>query len=377
MKKINYLILILISIAVYIAPVNPIDADCNDKKVTVNTNIRDAIVTIQASNLDKTKLLEVGEIWDIGEGYTLTAQEIDVDGGKVWFDLSRNGSSVKSRVVPVGEYYRYNNIFSANLEVVFAGMNTNLAKLRKIYFFSEPYYWCKTSSGTTSINSENQWYWTSNPIDFVEENEWRVSYSSIDGYLKPENETQTASDWNCIEFTGFYKGGDIIITSNIAEASFTISGPGDYIKSGSGTYWDDYNVIGGSYTVDFFDVSGYSVTAAQTKILTPGNVAYFNATYTPLPIPSTPITTPTPTSSTTPIPTESTAGPGGDGITPTPTLSTTPMPTESTAGPDGDGITSTPEIPDDNEDTNVIVALIGAFATIIVAYIGYHAAKKK
>jgi len=70
MKEINYLILFII--AVSIALVNPVDAVCIDNKVTVCTNIQDAIVTIQTPDLDKSKLLKVDEIWDIGKGYTLT-----------------------------------------------------------------------------------------------------------------------------------------------------------------------------------------------------------------------------------------------------------------------------------------------------------------
>jgi len=123
--------------------------------------------------------------------------------------------------------------------------------------------------------------------------------------------------------------------------------------------------------VDFLDVSGYSVTAAQTKTVTPGSVVYFSATYTPLPIPSTPIPIiPTPIPST-PIPTIPTPTPS----TPMPTTPTsTPTPT---AYPGGEGATQTPQIPDGNIDTNVIVALIGALATIIVGYLGYRATKKK
>ena len=67
-------------------------------------------------------------------------------------------------------------------------------------------------------------------------------------------------------------------------------------------------------------------------------------------------------------------------LTPTPTLihstlTPTSIPT-TTASPGGEGATPTPRKPDDNIDTNVIVALISALATIIAAYLGYRAAKK-
>ena len=57
--------------------------------------------------------------------------------------------------------------------------------------------------------------------------------------------------------------------------------------------------------------------------------------------------------------------------TPTPTISPT---LTSTITPTP---TPTPQIPDGNIDTDVIVALIGALATIIAAYLGYRAVKNK
>ena len=352
MKKINYSLVFII--AIFIALVNPVNAVCIDNKVTVYTNIQDAIVTIKTPEPGAKKLLGLGEVWDIGSGYTLTIQSINANSETVTLVFKKNGSVLDNKVVSVGETYKYGSIFSVNLDIVFAGMYTDMVRFKYIYFLSEPYFWWEPHSGITSMKSGDQWYWESNYIDFSEENTWKVSYGSIDGYLKPLNETQTIDGRNCIEFTGVYRGGDITITSNIAEASFTLSGPGGYSKSGSGPSWNDYNVMGGSYNVNFMNVIGYTTSGVQEKTVSPGSVTYFSATYTPILTPSTPIhTTPTPTYIPTPTPIHT---------TPTSTYKPTPTPT--------------PPIPDDNIDTNVIVALIGALATIIAAYFGYRAAKR-
>ena len=332
MKEINYLLLFIIVVS--IATVSPVDAVCIDNKVTVYTNIQDAVVTIQTPEPFATKTLREGETWEIGSGYTLTIQSINVDATTATLVFKKNGSVLD--IKEVSESYSYGtdgSIFSAYINKIFffVGRNgTGIVIFKYTNFLSEPYFWWKPQSGTTSKKSGDQWYWESNYIDFSEENKWKVSYSNIDGYLKPVNEIQTIDGRNCIEFIGVYRGGDITITSNIAEASFTISGPDGYSKSGSGTSWNDYNVMGGSYTVNFMDVTGYTTPGAQKKTVTPSETTYFSVTYHTIP-------TPTPTPTPTPIPT-----------------------------PNGPII-----------DKDVIVALIGAIATIIAAYLGYRAVKKK
>lgn len=332
MKEINFSLLFIIVVS--IAMVSPVDAVCIDNKVTVYSNIQDADVSIQtpAPFSSAKQTVREFETWDIGSGYTLTIQSINVLSNTATIVFKRNGSVLDNKVVSGGQTYTYDSIFTANLDAVFVGMTGNIVQFKYIYFLSEPYLWQEPQSGTTSLKSGDQWYWESNYIDFSEERKWKVSYGNIDGYLKPDDETQTVGGMNCIEFSGVYRGGDITVTSNLAEATFTVSGPGGYNKIGSGNSWNDYNVMGGSYTVNFMNVSGYTTSEDETKIVTPGSVTYFSATYTPLP-------------------TSATAYPGAEGVTPTPDI--------------GD------------IDTNVIVALIGAIATIIVAYIGYNAAKKK
>ena len=45
------------------------------------------------------KTLKVGESWELGKGYNLTVNQIDVDGEKVWFSLDKDGEELESGVV--------------------------------------------------------------------------------------------------------------------------------------------------------------------------------------------------------------------------------------------------------------------------------------
>ncbi|WP_410508710.1 S-layer protein domain-containing protein [Methanosarcina hadiensis] len=45
------------------------------------------------------KTLKAGETWDLGKGYSLTVNQVDVEGNKVWFSLSKKGEELESAIV--------------------------------------------------------------------------------------------------------------------------------------------------------------------------------------------------------------------------------------------------------------------------------------
>ena len=48
---------------------------------------------------DEKKELKAGDIWELGKGYSLTVNQVDVEGNKVWFSLSKNGEELESGIV--------------------------------------------------------------------------------------------------------------------------------------------------------------------------------------------------------------------------------------------------------------------------------------
>jgi S-layer protein (TIGR01567 family) len=97
---------------------------------------------------DDTHLLEVGQTLTLEEeGLAFTPVEIDVDGGEVWFTLTRDGEEVDSSVIKEGSLYKYeedlnesgdedNTVLEFNVETVFAGINTNLVKINSTQLVS-------------------------------------------------------------------------------------------------------------------------------------------------------------------------------------------------------------------------------------------------
>jgi S-layer protein (TIGR01567 family) len=57
-----------------------------------------ANIVINQEGSDK-KELKAGDVWDLGKGYSLTVNQVDIEGNKVWFSLSKNGTELESGIV--------------------------------------------------------------------------------------------------------------------------------------------------------------------------------------------------------------------------------------------------------------------------------------
>ncbi|MCC4770171.1 hypothetical protein FXV91_08165 [Methanosarcina sp. DH2] len=67
--------------------------------VTVENDARQlANIVISQDSSDK-KTLKAGEVWELGKGYSLTVNQVDAEGNKVWFSLSKNGKELESAIV--------------------------------------------------------------------------------------------------------------------------------------------------------------------------------------------------------------------------------------------------------------------------------------
>nr|WP_276575154.1 S-layer protein domain-containing protein [Methanococcoides seepicolus] len=55
------------------------------------------LVFEQKGSAEKT--LKVGQSWELGKGYNLTVNQLDIDGGKVWLALSKEGVELESKIL--------------------------------------------------------------------------------------------------------------------------------------------------------------------------------------------------------------------------------------------------------------------------------------
>lgn len=79
-------------------------------------------------------VLGVGVTWDIGNGWTITAQSIDAKSNPrlVWLIISRNGTRLDDIVAPEGYTYNYNNIFSTKVASIYPGPTSDMVSLTNL-----------------------------------------------------------------------------------------------------------------------------------------------------------------------------------------------------------------------------------------------------
>ncbi|NOR48388.1 MAG: PGF-CTERM sorting domain-containing protein [Methanosarcinaceae archaeon] len=134
----------------------------------------------------ESHLLRVGESLALPEGFSVTAQEIDVEGQEAWFFVSKDGEELYSTVTKEFFAFNYeedlnnsnkkdNTIMSFAVEVVFAGMNTNMVKINNVQLIS-PDVITVESGDTDTVNDYE--------IDHDKSNIWIVPYdNAADDYI--------------------------------------------------------------------------------------------------------------------------------------------------------------------------------------------------
>lgn len=92
--------------------------------------------------------LEVGETWDLGNGYKLTAQAIDAKATprQAWLVFSKDGTKLDDKVVAQGEIYTVNRDFLAEernvpffvtyIDYIFAGANSDIIQFKYTWLTS-------------------------------------------------------------------------------------------------------------------------------------------------------------------------------------------------------------------------------------------------
>ena len=167
-----------------------------------------------------------GEIWELHEGYSLDAKDIDMGGNEVWLELSKGGVAMKDAIINSrgwdtdDSWFKYYNstgalVFSAYVDAVFRGTDSYVAQLRYATQYSE-------IDGSVLI-------------EFGEEDKRILSagttitilpliISPIDGQIFVEGDpiifSASASDGTPPYSYSWYGDGDIIGTGNSFDTSF-------------------------------------------------------------------------------------------------------------------------------------------------------------
>ena len=113
-----------------------IESWMGEKYVAVNGRADKLSELLCEFGYDDSKTFAAYDSWDMSGGFALEAQ-VDLEGNKVWFGLSKDGSEIDSDVVSAGEVYAYTAdicgeddvpVFSCYVDAIFGGNNTTQIK---------------------------------------------------------------------------------------------------------------------------------------------------------------------------------------------------------------------------------------------------------
>jgi len=92
------------------------------------------------------KTLAAGKIWELKEGYSLVASQVDLVGNKVYLNLYKNSEVVHDEVLTPGDYFVYNEtidgveditLFTCHVDSAFRGTDSNAVILSVVRQYSD------------------------------------------------------------------------------------------------------------------------------------------------------------------------------------------------------------------------------------------------
>ncbi|MEA1895775.1 MAG: S-layer protein domain-containing protein, partial [Euryarchaeota archaeon] len=153
-----------------------------DEYVAIDNNANKLCKLLVEFKDDDRKILATGEEWYLGGGFVLVLNQIDPEGGKVWFSLYKDGKELDSEVISCGSgdnhqdrVYTYTAdigweedipVFSCYMDAIFRG-NSNIVQVMYVFLIDDTMLTIDTgdesghmkvvtacSAGITLINDE-------------------------------------------------------------------------------------------------------------------------------------------------------------------------------------------------------------------------------
>jgi S-layer protein (TIGR01567 family) len=160
---------------------------------------------------DDKKTLSTGEEWDLGGGFSLTANQIDLEGNKVWFSLAKDGRELDNEVATTGGdeqkcVYTYTAdigneedipVFSCYVDAVFRGTDSNVVQVMYVFLIDDDVLEIDTSDtygGMEVMTASKSRIKLTNDETTIELDEDTTEHIMGDMYFK------TADDDNAIRF---------------------------------------------------------------------------------------------------------------------------------------------------------------------------------
>ena len=190
-----------------------------------------------------TKTLATGEEWDLGGGFSLVANQIDLEGDKVWFSLKKDGKELDNEVSSTGTEVRQDRVytytadlageedipvFSCYVSGILRGTDSNIVQVKYVFLIDDDIL--QISTGEYYSNMEVV---STTPSQIVLEN-WKSIYLYY-GQIMGDLSFKTISNTSAIEFYPHLIRNELPV----------LSGGGGFV---SDSYWCPWN-LSENYTI--------------------------------------------------------------------------------------------------------------------------------
>ncbi len=272
------------------------DGDCGyfiegfmaDEYVAIDNNANKLCrLLAEFEDADK-KTLAIGEEWDIGGGFALTANQIDLEGDKVWFSLKKDGKELDNEVVSTtstqqDRVYTYTSdiggeedipVFSCYVDAIFIGTESNVVQVMYVFLIDDEVMEIKTSDtyGIMEVVTANK-----SEVNLINNEETFDLDMGARERIMGNMHFRTADNDSAIRFCpmieytepGIYEVRGTVVEPDAADLS-----------SGADQVWDYSNFAGFRYGVDD-DIATETLTINMSatsfpsdRVLDEGTVVY-------------------------------------------------------------------------------------------------------
>jgi len=226
-----------------------------EKYVAVNNNPDKLVKLLVEFEGDDKKTLSTGEAWDLGSGFTLTAQQIDLEGDKVWLSLEKDGKELDSEVLATGgidkndSVYTYTEdlaseddvpVFSCFIDAVFRGTDSNIVQVKYVFLIDNDVLEIKSGDtfGVMEAKVHGTYIELKNEEDTLDLSDDTTEHIMGNMYFKTaDDDADKLRFYPMVEYT---EPGTYEIRGNVANAT----------DAAAGITWDAHNFAAFWYDLD-------------------------------------------------------------------------------------------------------------------------------
>jgi len=207
---------------------------------------------------DDKRTLVAGEEWNIGRGFSLTAQQIDLVGEKVWLTLSKDDNELDSEVISTGSAAATKNdsvytytvdlageddipVFHCYVDAVFRGTDTNIVQIKYVFLIDDDVLEIDTGDefGIMEATVSGRFVNLTNKDDAVDLSQDNVEHLMGDMYIRTADNADDEDNIRFYPFVEYTEPGTYEIRGTVQDITTTQPDAIEWDSINFAAFWYD------------------------------------------------------------------------------------------------------------------------------------------